>query len=156
MERDWLGTKMIMLDFHEKAAIPVNDGIFEISQFKSSKKLNAQCAGNIILYSDGNVKRIKGIKVKGIYGNSFFEKIFSALNYTLAISVELEPLTMNFEQLKSQFLEFLQNDQKNPDPYLPQSAGVEVITRKVSGAQDVQSLFSAIEVPQEDDCLDIL
>ena len=147
---------MILVDINAKVLIPVNDGIFQISQFKNEKKLNLMHKGCFILYSDGSIKEIESIIINDFYGKWFWEKIFSILNSTHSISVQLKPIQIDIETLKVQLCEYLQSDASKPDPYMPQDQGLELALNRIKKASDTVEIYAAFEVPNESDCLDVL
>jgi hypothetical protein len=147
---------MLLVDINEKVLIPINGGVFEISQFKSQKKLNRMHKGSYIIYPDGAIKEIDSISINGYYGDWFWGKLFCILNSTHSISVKLKPMEVDLDDLKSQLIEFLSNDALSQDPYLPQSSGIASVIAKLRIANDTKELYSVFEVPDESDCLDAL
>ncbi|WP_146180707.1 hypothetical protein [Pseudomonas sp. HMWF032] len=147
---------MILLDRNKKALIPINSGVFELSQFKSQKKLNNENVGSLILYPSGEVKRISKISVLGFYGDTVWQKIFSILNTTNRIEIHLDKHDIDIATLKSEIIEYLRNDYCSADPFLPQSRGLDAAIDGIIAAVTFQDLYHSLEVPAEEDCLDVL
>ncbi|WP_428241037.1 hypothetical protein [Gynuella sp.] len=147
---------MILVDPNEEVLIPVNNGIFEVSQFKSQSKLNQEYKGCFILFSDGSIKNIVKITKNGFYGKSFREWLFSALNSTYSVTVDLESSDIGLADLKVQLTQYIRSDNLSPDPYLPQTCGIDTAVSKIQKANDTKALYESLEVPPEYDCLDVL
>lgn len=147
---------MILLDRNNKVLIPINSGVLEVSQFKSQKKLNNENVGSLILYPSGEVKRISKVSVLGFYGDTVWQKIFSILNTTNRIEIHLEEQNIDISTLKAEIIEYLRNDYCSADPLLPQSRGIETAIDGIIAAVTFQDFYHSLEVPAEEDCLDVL
>lgn len=147
---------MILIDRNNKVLIPINSGVLEVSQFKSQKKLNNENVGSLILYPSGEVKRISKVSVLGFYGDTVWQKIFSILNTTNRIEIHLEKQNIDISTLKAEIIEYLRNDYCSADPLLPQSRGLESTIDGIIAAVTFQDLYHSLDVPAEEDCLDVL
>ena len=147
---------MILLDRNKKALMPINSGVFEVSQFKSQKKLNNENVGSLILYPSGEVKRISKVSILGFYGDTIWQKIFSILNTTNRIEIHLDEQNIDLSTFKTEIIEYLRNDCCSADPLLPQSRGLEAAIDDIIAAVTFQDLYHSLEVPAEEDCLDVL
>ena len=147
---------MILLDRNKKVLIPINSGVFELSQFKSQKKLNDENVGSLVLYPSGEVKRISKVSVLGFYGGTIWQKIFSILNTTNNIKTLLDRHDIDISTFKTQMIEYLRNDYSSGDPLLPQSRGLEAAIESIIAAVTFHDLYHSLEVPPEEDCLDVL
>ena len=147
---------MILIDVNEKVLIPVNEGIFRVSQFKSQAKLNKVYCGCLLLYPDGMLKQISKIFITGFRGKGYVQKLMSILNSTHSVRVELEQVEIDVPKLKKQLVEYLKNDSCSPDPYLPQGLGIEHALSEIERAGNLHELYAALEVPEENDRLDVL
>ncbi len=81
---------LLMMDHGTKTIIPVNEGIYHISQFNSEKKLNEKYSGNFVLEPSGKLKQIKSVSIQGVLGTTFWSRVFNFLNATKSIEVKLE------------------------------------------------------------------
>ena len=143
----------VMFDEHSKVLIPINQGVFLISQFKSEKKLNRMYSGNWILYPDGVVKTVKRVQITGYYGDTFWSKLLGALNSTHNILVELEEIHPNLDELIDKAKTYLQNDLASGDPYMNKQAPSELTVEKIISSKQ---LYSALSLPSVEDCLDAM
>jgi len=108
----------IMFDEISKVLIPVSQGLFSVSQFKSEKKLNSIYSGNWILFPDGVVKSIKRIDITGYHGDTLWTKIFGVLNSTHNVNVEMIKINPNLDTLLEKTKAYLQNDLCSEEPYM--------------------------------------
>jgi len=158
MKNKMIETKgvMLMLDNDKKVIIPINDSMFEVSQFNSEKKLNKKYQGNKILCENGIVIQFKHIKITGVYGDSFTQKLFNFMNSTKSIRVELEEVEVSMEKIKRQVIEYLKNDTNLADPFLPQVKNIENMESDIQKADNYQEIFKTFHIPSEEDCLDVM
>ncbi len=147
---------ILMLANSEEAVIPINEGLFHISQFLCQKRLTQKYCENILLYSNGKIQKISNIRVVGVFGNSVLERICCFLNSTKRIEVDLEDFNIGIDDLFNRVRVCLKNDLASPDPYLPQEKSFDSISSYLSLAKDASDIYSLLVVPNIEDCLDVM
>ncbi|MDP5190051.1 hypothetical protein [Rheinheimera baltica] len=139
----------------QKSILPVAISAFDVSQ--SSKKELSSYHGAIVVTHDGNVRVIRGIDILGFWGETFGRKIISALFGAHRIKVHFESCTsLSLERFKSVILEYIPLDSMKGDPYLPQDKPLELVLEQVKQSNSFEEIFKCINVPQVEDCLDVL
>ena len=144
---------LLMFDHGSKSLIPINENIFQISQFLNEKKLNEKYKGNLILYPSGELKVIDKVEITGYFGNSFFSKLFSILNKTNTIAVSLSSSEDSIEYVVGKAENYLKNDQSGNDSYLPRQESDLIKANQIRSFLD---LYNAIALPDSEDCLDVM
>jgi len=144
---------LVMLDIASKKAIPINIGLFLLAQFSREKKLNKKYKGNLVIYPSGDVKEIAHIKILGYFGESFFKKIFSILNSTFRIDVQLTECKESFHSIKEKAITFIKNDQESDDPFMPIQDENMLVK---SNIESIAQLYSMLKLPNPEDALDVM
>lgn len=109
------------------------------------------------MYDDGSVRKIEKIVRLGLFGDSVARKLLSALTSVFRIRVELSDAeTMPLSEFKSLITELTRRDAKLEEPALPHSKNIEETIGSIEAAESFTSVFDAIEVPKDEDCLDAL
>ena len=140
---------------NQKSILPVALSAFDVSQ--SSKKELSSYHGAIVVTQDGNVRVIRDIDILGFWGETFGRKMISALFGAHRIKVHFESCTsFSLERLKSVMLEYIPLDSMKGDPYLPQEKTLEIVLEQINRANSFEEVFKCINVPEADDCLDVL
>jgi len=103
--------------------------------------------------SDTGAERFE---IGGYWGNSWGRKVLSLLTGVRTLHVHFEPVTLTIDELRKLFVEYLDNDRRSADPYLPQDESLEVVFEKVRSASSFAGVFQALTLPPADEALDLL
>jgi hypothetical protein len=150
------GTPVLMILEREKSMIPVAPLAFRAAQTPRDR-LNETYRGALIIAPDGAVHPIQGIEVKGLWGKSLGRKLISALSGAYEIDVQFgEPIEMSPLEFKELVIHYLEHDRERGEPYLPLDAPPERVYQGVRAATSFAHVFEVINVPEPEDCLDLL
>ena len=142
-----------MLDKISEKVIPINNGIFSVAQFAKERKLNEKYAGNLVVYPTGKVREISKIKILGYYGESLLKKIFSILNSTYTIEVELASAKETPQSIIEKTMAYLKNDLNSEDPYMPMQ---ELDKLSKNRTDSLAEFYAMLNLPNAEDCLDVM
>jgi hypothetical protein len=140
----------------EKSVCPVSDHAFLATQSPQSL-LETKYIGCKVFSRNGEVREIQSIKRLGVWGDGIGRKIVSALTGAYSLRVEFLPCgSVELEEFKLTIEEFLSLDNSSEDPHMPQLEPIGVVLEKVRGAPSVERIFDCINMPEAEDCLDVL
>lgn len=146
----------IMIIEREGLIIPVNPLAFHVSQ-STKKKLNEAYKGALIVSRTGLVRVIQHIDQVGFGGNSFGRKIVSALSGAHKIEIKFGgTIQMSLDDFKNLIVRFIESDSKSADPYLPQKRSLDEVFVGIKNAGSFEEVFNEINMPDLQDCLDVL
>ena len=113
--------------------------------------------GDLIVTRDGVAKRIKSVSIHGYYGDNWWIKILSVLYSVYYIIVDYdEPYKIDLEEFKKMVITYLQYDyENNSEMIMPQVRALDEVYRAVRNAKSVEEVFDQINIPNEEDCLDV-
>lgn len=139
-----------------KAIFPASTEAFEVSQ-SSEKELNREYKGAIVLWKDGQQRIIASIKDKGLKGDTFLQKLHSALFGVKNINVSFaNDDKFELSGLKKLVTDCLTTDQELAEPFFELRQPLEKVCERVKEASSVQEIVGVIDLPTPNDCLDVL
>jgi hypothetical protein len=146
----------IIILHRERTILPVSTNAFTISQ-SSSKELNEAYIGATVIWKNGKQAMIERIVTEGLYGESFLSKVHSALFGVKSINIQFsEESNVDLEGFKEAVIELIKLDSERGDPNFLLESPVDVICSEIRDAKEVQNIFKAINVPDPQECLDVL
>lgn len=111
----------------------------------------------MLLFDNGSVRTIIGITRLGLHGDSIGRKLLSALTSVFSIRVELsESEMMPLVEFKNLIAELVAKDAELDEPALPNTRRVDETIGDIMEAGTYKSVFDAIKMPRDEDCLDAL
>lgn len=154
MKEDASGS--VSLLFTGKEWWPVAPLYFKIGQ-DPKRQLVKKGIGDLIVTRDGVAKRIKSVSIHGYYGDNWWIKILSVLYSVYYIIVDYdEPYKIDLEEFKKMVITYLQYDyENNSEMIMPQVRALDEVYRAVRNAKSVEEVFDQINIPNEEDCLDV-
>jgi len=147
---------VLLVDSDKVGLVPLSLRALEVSQ-DGAASLNSKYEGAMLLYDDGSVRKIEKVVRLGLYGDSIGRKLLSALTSVFSIQVELSDAeTMPLSEFKSLIIELTRKDARLEEPALPHSKSIEETIGSIRASESFTSVFDAIEMPGDEDCLDAL
>ena len=132
---------------------PLNTVAFSVTQCTKTDLSHWDEA--TVLYRDGRIKKITNIKIEGFLGKTIFSKIMSILFGVYKITVCLDNSEMSFSELSKTISDLIYLDSKKYDRMF-EIDNIEDIVDKIRCAKNASQIFELINMPQLEDCLDIL
>jgi hypothetical protein len=147
---------LLMLIEREKLIIPISTNALQAGQ-SSRRALRTRYNGALIVTRQGVVRPISSVTVVGLWGSSFWRKLLSALTSAWKIQVHLgEPRSMNVQELGKLIDQFVRYDSARSEPFLSLSEPFDKISKRLRSARSVSEVFEILNVPDPEDCLDVL
>src|SRR5688572_17061211 len=138
----------LLIDPDRSGCYPLSTRAFHVAQ--ATRRELKKNIGSLVLFRNGEVRRIEGVRAVSLHGESAFQKALSALNSCWNIEVDFsEPLKMSLTELKSLLLRCL-------DQYVELREERDAIRQDIQSAVDTERLFEALRLPPFEDCLDVL
>ena len=137
----------------ERAMYPLSTNAFNIAQ--SRKRDLQRNVGALIIYRDGAIKQIQGIRRLGLYGSRLGQKVSSALWGVYCIETQLKDVAISIPELCALISELLVLDVKGGDPTF-EIENVEWTTESIRVAKSTAEILDLLHIPPIEDCLDVL
>lgn len=147
---------VLLFDEKESILLPFSTDGFNVSTGRKGRVLQ-RYLGTIVVYRDGSVSRIEGIRFLGLWGVGLCRKVFSFINGgTRRISVTLSPLPgLQFHDVRQLAVEYCGKRPELIEQYF-ESAVPELALDRVKASSTYAELFDAVGVPAPLNCLDSL
>jgi hypothetical protein len=147
---------LLLILEREKQFIPISGAAFHVGQ-TSRKNLRTRYKDALVISRQGVVHRIDAVEIIGLWGDTFPRKFLSLLTSAWAIRVRFSPpLSLNLDELKSKIIFHLQEDQRRVDPYFSLTGSLDEVINRIRGAALFTEAFDSLEVPEANNCLDVL
>lgn len=147
---------MLLLLERAQAPYPLNPNALTVSQ-SSKSKLKKDYVGEHLLDQNGSLFVIKDIVVLGVYGDSLGRKVLSALTGARSIKTELEKVSsLSLDEVKSMIVRFVRFDAETNDPIFANKQMLDAVLQRINLSTTIGGVFTALEMPKLEDCLDVL
>lgn len=146
----------LMLIEREKLIIPLSSRALQVGQ-GSRRVLRTRYKGALIVTRQGAVRSISSVTVDGLWGSSFWRKLISALTSAWKIQVHFEePSLMDFQEIRRLIDRFVQYDSVRSEPFLSLRESPDKTSGRIQSARSVSDIFDILNVPDPENCLDVL
>jgi hypothetical protein len=148
-------TVLLILE-RERKIIPLSTSAFHVAQ-RPRKEIQDLYPGAVVIYRNGDIRRIDSIEINGPAGDSTLSKILNTLSGTWHVVVNFSsPIKQSLEETKSLILKFATYDRELVEPFLPSSKPLATITAEIESCASCSELFDVLETPNPEDALDVL
>ena len=123
----------------------------------AERRIEELYLGAVLIYRNGEVRRIDQIEFDGPWGDTIWRRLLSALNKVRRITVQLADLpSYTLSEIKEIVSAGLSRDSQLPDPFFRLTAPLPEVLGLVDSATTCEEIFTAIGVPEPRNALDSL
>jgi len=148
---------VLLINEHAGTVIPYSTEAFQVSTGPMRRVLD-RYLGSLVVYRDGSVSRLEGIRFLGLWGANIWQRAFSFANGgTRRISVELSPRRIStLEETRRLVVQCVSRHPEVIEQYFEQRAAAETVIASAMRAATYAEIFEALGVPKPENCLDSL
>lgn len=143
----------LMLLTSKKEVYPLNTSALSVSQ--ATKKETAEYINALIIFRNGDIKKVERIEKLGLYGDSLISKAKSALFGVYSVIVDLVEVKYSFVELKDMITVYFKAAEMDDLWYETEDQQSRVLD-SLDRATNINDIFEAISLPALEDCLDVL